>query len=101
MKKLLLITSLLLISIVIFSQTKNVLIADETEYAPSGKSGAFRIISSNDEIVKALIKEFQDRMSKVNTIHKKDRKGYYWEYSLYFPPEEKSNIIEFFKQINK
>lgn len=76
-----------------FSQAQDrVLIAKETWYQPSGKSGAFRIITSNDSIAHKIMSKYGSVMTKFTYTQKKDRAGYYWERSFYFKKEHYDTI---------
>ena len=103
MKILLSMVLFLCLSGTIFAQPKDgVLVADETWFVKSGKTG-FRVITCNDSVSCWMIKKFANtgKANKVTHTVKKDRHGYYWERSFYFKDEEYNDVAIFLNSLNK
>ena len=94
MKKLLIFALSLILSIGAYSQQKK-LVVDET-YAIENKSGSIRIITSNDTIAGKL-NAFN--WSSKSYTKKKDRNGWYYEYSFSFPAEERNKVVEYINSL--
>lgn len=101
MKKVIL-ASLLMLSLNTFAQHKHNLdrtpIADETEVAETKTK--YKVITCSDEVYLRIMREYSDSVETViMKPNKKDRKGKYTEYVVYFKLELKPKIEAFLKKL--
>jgi hypothetical protein len=80
--------------------TDKIKVLEETEFVPS-KSGAFRIVTSNDSISHSFIREFANKGKCARITHsvKTDRYGDYFERSFYFKSEYYNEVVTFINQL--
>ncbi len=104
MKKLLVLLAVVLCSATAFSQKPKdgVLVADETYFVKSGKTG-FRIVTSNDSISYKLIAQFANtgKAHKITHDVREDRFGKYWSRSFYFKNDYYDEVVIFVNTLNK
>ena len=98
MKKLIL-GSLLLISMSAFAQRgKPTPIADETSITETKTK--YKVVTSSDEIYLKVMRQYRDSVDQVvMKPNKRDDKGKYTEYTLYFKLEHKPKIEKFLKSL--
>jgi hypothetical protein len=98
MKKLIL-GSLLLICLGTFAQRgKPTPIADETSITETKTK--YKVVTSSDEIYLKVMRKYRDSVDQVvMKPNKKDSKGKYTEYTVYFKLELKPQIEKFLKSL--
>lgn len=90
----------LLISINGLSQSTKVLVYQETHFMQTKSGGAFRLQSSNEQLVKIIFQKFNGKFTKVDQTIKEDRRGQYVLTTFYFKPEEYNNVVRFLNSLN-
>lgn len=98
MKKLLLI-ALLFLSIGVYAQEKKELIADETTLQVLKSS--VKVITCNEEIMNELLTKYKSNFNGYSVKFKKDRAGYYNQYTILFDLEKLPELREFITDINR
>lgn len=94
MKKILLFAFILLIlGIAARAQSKTETITDKTSLVVAKNS--IKVVTSDEELMQAFLKQYYPNFTKYTVERKKDRLGYYNQYSISFKLEGSPELREF------